>query len=78
MHCKGFKGHGICSHVLAVNHIMKNVNLRHELMEIGQGVHKKGGNRQKNVPALTMAPTREPDSSDEEFVRFLEQGAQGK
>ena len=78
MHCKGFKSYGICSHVLAVNHMLKKVNLRRELMEIGQGVHKKGGNRKKNVPALTRAPTQQPDSSDEEAERLLELGEQGK
>ena len=29
--CKSFKGVGICSHVLAINHILKNFNVRYEL-----------------------------------------------
>ena len=49
-HCKGFKQYGICSHVLAINHILMEINLRRELMEIGKSTLKKkdkgGGNRQ--------------------------------
>jgi hypothetical protein len=45
--CKGFKSHGICSHVLALNHILKATNLRLEVMEIGKsGVGRKGGGNQ--------------------------------
>ena len=31
LYCKGFKGVGICSHVLAINHILKEINLRRSL-----------------------------------------------
>ena len=77
--CKGFKGHGICSHVLAVNHILKRVNLRREVMGVGQRASKKpGGNTRRPAPALTRAPARELDSSDEEEERLLALGASGK
>ena len=77
--CKGFKSHGICSHVLALNHILKATNLRREVMEIGKSGSKTGGgNQKKPVPALTRAPQREPDSSDEEEERLLALGAQGR
>ena len=53
LNCKGFKGVGICSHVLAVNHMLRSINLRREVMEIGQSTYRKnkvgnnrrGGNR---------------------------------
>ena len=28
--CKGFKSYGVCSHVLALNHILQKVNLRRQ------------------------------------------------
>ena len=37
-----------------------------------------GGNRHKAIPALTRAPTREADSSDEEQERLLELGNDGR
>ena len=87
--CKGYKHHGICSHVLALNHILKEINLRREVMEIGASSSRKGsshhgfkrvggGNRHKAIPALTRAPTREADSSDEEQERLLELGNDGR
>ena len=79
--CKGFKNYGVCSHVLAINHQLKLINLRRELMEIGESAAAKKagnhGNRAKPIPALTRAPTRQPDSSDEEEERLLALGAQG-
>ena len=79
LYCKGFKGHGICSHVLCVNHMLKKINLRAEVMEIGKSAAKHGGNNQpKHLPALTRAPAREADSSDEEAERLLALGGQGK
>ena len=78
IHCKGFKGYGICSHVLSINHILKNVNLRRQLMTIGTATHKKGGgNRHFPIPALTRAPAAMDDSSDDEQAALLEQGDQG-
>ena len=83
--CKGFKSVGICSHVLALNHILKHINLRREIMEIGKSSRKKtgpqgghGGNNKTVPPALTRAEVREDDSSDEELYRLLEEGARGK
>ena len=88
LYCKGFKGVGICSHVLAINHILKEINLRREVMEIGasssrkdayhKGKNSGGGNRKTPIPALTRAPTREADSSDEEQERLLELGDNGR
>ena len=43
-----------------------------------KGVYKKGGGNQKrSVPALEKAPTREPDSSDEEQDRLIALGQRG-
>ena len=88
LYCKGFKGVGICSHVLAINHILKEINLRREVMEIGASSSRKdsshngkrigGGNRKAPIPALTRAPTRDADSSDEEQERLLELGDNGR
>ena len=51
--CKGFKGVGICSHVIAINHILKKFNVRAELATIGQAASKKsGGNTIRPPPAL--------------------------
>ena len=78
--CKGFKGHGICSHVLCLNHMLRSVNLRRELLEMGKSrMHKSGGgNRKAPIPALTRAPQVADDSSDEELLRMLDAGEQGK
>ena len=77
--CKSFKGHGICSHVLTMNHILKCFNVRYHLLTIGKAASKKsGGNIKKVPPALQKAPTREPDSSDDEEERALALGAEGK
>ena len=77
-HCKGFKQYGICSHVLAINHILMEINLRRELMEIGKSTLKKKKGPQGVEPALTRVGQREPDSSDDELRELLEQGTQGK
>jgi len=79
-YCKGFKGYGICSHVLAVNHITQKINLRRLVLEIGRSrMHKTGGgNREKAIPALQRAPQAEEDSSDEELYALMEAGRQGR
>ena len=74
--------------MLALNHTLKEINLRREVMEIGTSSSRKdarhngknsgGGNRQKPIPALTRAPTRDADSSDEEQERLLELGDNGR
>ena len=81
--CKAFKGHGICSHVLAVNHMLTQYDVRRQLRTIGKSAaskeqSKKGGRpAAKPLPALQRAPVREPDSSDEEDERLAALGAQG-
>ena len=78
--CKSCKGYGICSHILAVNHILREYNVRYELHQIGKSAakHKGSGNQMRPPPALTRAPQREPDSSDEEDQRLLEMGQRGE
>ena len=77
--CKGFKGHGICSHVVAVNHILQKVNLRRANMTIGKSANTRPGhNTAKAKPALLRNRSVEPDSSDEELERLLQEGARGK
>ena len=76
--CKGCKAYGICSHVLAINHILTKYNVRYQLVSIGKRAAKTAGGAYKPPPALTRARPREPDSSDEEEERILELGRQGK
>ena len=80
--CKGFKGVGICSHVLAINHITQQYNVRHQLATLQTRASKKaamkGGNVKRVAPALTRAPVAAPDSSDEEEAELLRLGEQGK
>jgi hypothetical protein len=80
--CKSFKGVGICSHVLAINHILRNYNVRYELKDIQTEASKKaaakGGNTKKPLPALQRARVAPPDSSDEEEERLQALGQQGK
>ena len=77
--CKGCRKYGICSHILAINHILRYHNMRTELRAIGKssGSKKGGGNGKRIPPALTRAPERAPDSSDEEEERLAALGAQG-
>ena len=61
--------------------MLKQFNVRYELAHIGKATvwkKGKGGNNQRVEPALTRAPVREPDSSDEEEERLLQLGAEGK
>ena len=51
--CKGFKGHGICSHVISINHILKNFNVRYQLLAIGKATTY---HTQKPAPALLKQP----------------------
>ena len=77
--CKGFKLHGICSHVVAVNHILMKYNVCRQLKTIGKSAARMGahGNFMRPAPALQHAPEREPTSSDEEDERLEALGAQG-
>ena len=78
-YCKGFKHVGICSHVLAINHMLKKINLRRLVIAIGQSKRKhNNGGRRRVEPALQRMAQREPDSSDEEIERALLLGEQGK
>ena len=72
--CKGFKGHGICSHVLAINHIKGKIDLEYLLGELSKtkannllGGGFKGRRALSSAPALEKQRLpRERDSSDEE------------
>ena len=70
--CKGFNHVGICSHVIAVNHVLGEIDL-HDILGTLAGKKSrkgKGGNRYHKLPALQREPTQEQlaysDSSDEE------------
>ena len=66
-----------CSHVLAVNHILKKFNVRYQLKKLKDTKEKKGGNVKQVEPALQQLKERQPDSSDEEDEEMLRLGAQG-
>ena len=79
--CKGYQHSGICSHLLAVNHLEKQFNVRAQLLSIGKGIKSKalgGDTRAHKTPALMRLPQRQPDSSDEEEERMLQLGMAGK
>ena len=63
--CKGFKSVGICSHVLAVNHIQGAIDLVYNLKKFVIDVNKKhkGGNTKKVMPALVR---EKPEKQGEE------------
>jgi hypothetical protein len=65
--CKGYKGHGICSHVLAINHVLQKFNVKHHLRELCSA-RKVGGNTKRVLKALERDTEagRYIDSSDEE------------
>ena len=64
--CKGFRNWGICSHVIAINHILDKIDLAEELKELGNGPRKKGGYSSGVRPALVKEKEAVVDSSDEE------------
>ena len=80
--CKTLKGVGICSHVLAINHILKRFNLRYELKQLQTSGSKKqaakAGKVLRPLPALQRAPVAQPDSIDEEDAALLALGEQGR
>ena len=78
--CKSFKQVGICSHVLTINHLMKQFNVRFQLKSVQTNALKKAGQRgsRKLLPALQRAPHVAPDSSDEEAERLELLGPQGR
>ena len=76
--CKSFKQYGICSHVLAINHILKNFNVRYQLRQLqdsctsekqGKKRSKRfaiGGNQKTVEPALKRAKRTARDVEMEE------------
>ena len=68
---------GICSHVLACNHILKKFNVRYQLMQLSK---KKKTNNRGYTKGVRPALTREEpeDSSDEEQQELLRLGLEGK
>ena len=80
MGCKGFQGVGICSHVLAINHIMKKFNLRYELKQVQTEASKKAGGRAqlKKYPALVRVPVAPPTAADEEEEHLQALGMEGQ
>ena len=50
--CKGFRGNGICSHVLAINHYLGAIDL-YKLTTLFEEPRKKGGYAKGVRPALT-------------------------
>ena len=59
--CKGYRHGGICSHVLAINHMLKTIDLKKLLAPLCRA-HKKGGFRSGWRPAWQ----HEDSSSDDE------------
>jgi hypothetical protein len=80
--CKSFKGVGICSHVLTINHMLKAFNVRYMLRSLETSASKKkkalAGNRTRQAKALERLPAPAPDSSDEEEERLQALALQGR
>ena len=79
--CKGFCQRGICSHVVAVNHLLLAVNLRQDLQPIGLSnalvANRAGGNKSAPLPALQKTMYRNT-AADEEQRKLIEAGARGE
>ena len=65
--CKGFKHVGICSHVLAINHILEHIDVNYLLGKV-QKAKKIGGYKRNVRPALQC----ESDSSDDDAPNLLQ------
>ena len=82
MGCKSFQGIGICSHVLAINHIMEKFNVRYELRQAVQTdaskQKAKGGGTKRQYSALFCVPAAAPTAADEEEERLLALGMVGQ
>ena len=83
--CKSFKHVGICSHVLAVNHIMQKFNVRYRLSELSKTKTNNpkgigtGASLGKTAPALTrQVLPLEADSSDDEESVMRRLGLEGR
>ena len=69
--CKVFKEKGCCPHVLAINHMQKNFNLKHQLkkLPVRKYAHTKGkyANNRRLKKALEREEYPPTESSDEEM-----------
>ena len=61
--CKGFKTKGICSHVVAMNHLWRLYNIKYHLSKIPK-TKAKGGGQRKRPPAARerLEPTVDSDA----------------
>ena len=76
--CKGFKGVGICSHVLCINHKLKEYNVRYLLLPgLGKPDKKGKGGQGKRLPALEKHNVESGSSDDEELIELMK-GFAGK
>jgi hypothetical protein len=72
MACKCFKGLGCCPHVLAINHILGEFNVKHQLKQLPKKKEKdtrRGGNLKappKALQRVTYYPTDDEDEQEEE------------
>ena len=69
MACKCFKGYGCCPHVLFINHILHNFNVRHQLKKLPKKKEKdtrRGGNLKAPPKALERMAYYPTDSEDEQ------------
>ena len=77
--CKGFRNWGICSHVIAINHILDQIDLEDQLKELA-APRSTGGFRKGVRPALIKEKEVVLDSSEEEdepLVKRLKNVARG-
>ena len=63
--CKAFRNWGICSHVVAINHILDNIDLEDTIKELS-APRAAGGFGHGVRPALVKEKEAEVDSSEEE------------
>jgi hypothetical protein len=76
--CKGFKGVGICSHVLCINHKLKEYNVRYLLLPgLGKPDKKQKAGRKARLPALEKHNVESGSSDDEELIELMK-GFAGK
>ena len=61
--CKAFKGVGICSHVLAVNHVLTKFNVRYELKAVETGASKKAAVKAGKRPAKPLPALKPGEQS---------------
>ena len=74
--CKCFKLKGCCPHVLAVNHMLKNFNVKHQLKQLPKKKEKhtrqlKGSKHLKAPPKALDRMDPVTESSDEEQEQEL-------